>query len=246
VDDIRPLPWRIKLALQALCSIIAVFGLPVHLHLLGNGQLFWLERAVFALALLAFLNFVNFIDGIDEITVAHAAPALVLVALAPLITAIDVRLGLAATALLGAVAGFWLWNRHPARIFLGDAGSLPLGLLIGWLALVLALHGHWPAALLIILYPAADAGVTLVRRLTHGARLTQPHRDHAYQRAVDTGVPVRRVAATVALIATATAILAFIALIAPHPAIAVAALALGAAWVLLPIAYWLRRGPSPS
>ena len=143
--------------------------------------------------------------------------------------------------MLGAVAGFWLWNRHPARIFLGDSGSLPLGLLTGWLALVLGLHGHWPSAILILLYPLLDSCITLARRLARGAPLTQPHRDHAYQRAVDTGLPVRRVAAAVALISCGAATLAFVALFAPHPAIGIAALALGLVWVLLPLAGWLRR-----
>lgn len=246
-DDISPLPWTAKLAAQGACVLVALAGLPASASILPWPDLIWpnliwAERAVTALALLAFLNIVNFVDGIDEITAAHALPALALIALASLISAVPPGSGILAASGFGAVAGFWLWNRHPARIFLGDSGSLPLGLLIGWLALSLALNGRWTAAILIVLYPALDGAITLVRRLVAGQRLTQPHRDHAYQRAVDTGLSAPRVAATVALVSAATAVLALVALAAPHPAVAVGALATGLAWTLFPIMSWLRRG----
>ncbi len=237
-DDRRPLDWRAKLLLQALAAALAAALLP-------SPAIAGLPAAIgtplAALFLLAVVNIVNFIDGIDEITVAHAAPALAMVAVAGLVGTIALPDGLLAAAGLGATLGFWLWNRHPARIFLGDAGSLPIGLLLGWLALSLIGQGQLITGLLILLYPAADGGLTLARRLLRGAPLTQAHRDHAYQRAVDSGVPSPRVAATVALISTGNALLALVTLAAPHGLVAVGASLLGLAWTLLPIISWLRR-----
>jgi UDP-N-acetylmuramyl pentapeptide phosphotransferase/UDP-N-acetylglucosamine-1-phosphate transferase len=240
VDDVRPLAWRPKLAAQALAAVLAVASLPPEASLVPPA-LFWPERAVAALALVATVNIVNFIDGIDEITLAHSAPAFALAAMAASLVPAGGATGPVAAAGLGAMLGFWPWNRHPASIFLGDSGSLPLGLLLGWLALNLALAGQPVAALLMLLYPLADGGITLVRRFLAGRRLTEPHRDHAYQRAVDGGVRAPRVARTVALVSAAAAALGLASISAGNPWIAagLGALALGAVFGL--IAAWLRR-----
>lgn len=240
IDDIRPLRWRLKLVLQILFCLLAVAGLPPALRLLPLDGLYWPERAVMTVALVAMVNIVNFIDGIDEITAAHCAPALAAAALAGALSLAGPTTGLTAGAGLGAVAGFWLWNRHPARIFLGDAGSLPLGLVVGWLALRLSAEGALVAGLLIVLYPVTDATLTLAGRLMRGCNIAEPHRDHGYQRAVDSGVAVRRVSAVVALISAATAVLALVALAAPYPAVQVLALAIGLCWTVLPVVGWQR------
>ena len=92
-----------------------------------------------------------------------------------------------ALALLGALIGFAPFNRPVARLFLGDVGSLPLGLVAGWLLALLADKGHLAAALLLPLYYLADATITLLRRLARGERVWQAHRTHFYQRATDNG-----------------------------------------------------------
>ena len=83
--------------------------------------------------------------------------------------------------------GFAYFNRPAAKLFLGDVGSLPIGLLIGWLLVLLAGSGHLTAALLLPLYYLADATLTLLRRLSNGERVWQAHRTHYYQRATDRG-----------------------------------------------------------
>ena len=71
---------------------------------------------------------------------------------------------LIALALFGAMLGFAPFNRPVAKLFLGDGGSLPIGLVLGWLLLQLAGNGHLAAALLLPLYYVADATITLLRR----------------------------------------------------------------------------------
>ncbi len=243
-DDIHPLAWRPKLLAQTLCCTLAVAGLPADLRLVPIDGLFWPERGLMILALVAFMNFVNFVDGIDEITAAHVAPALGAVVLIAVAGAVEREAGLIAAAGFGAVIGFWPWNRHPARLFLGDSGSLSLGLLVGWLAIRLGSEASLAAGLLIVLYPACDALATLARRWFAGARITEPHRDHAYQQAVDGGVPVRRVAGTVALVCLLTAALAVLAALVPtHPAAKLAALGLGLATAITPLVAWRGRAP---
>jgi UDP-N-acetylmuramyl pentapeptide phosphotransferase/UDP-N-acetylglucosamine-1-phosphate transferase len=114
-----------------------------------------------------------------------------------------------ALALGGAMIGFAPFNKPVARLFLGDVGSLPIGLLLGWLLAVLAGHGYLAAALLLPLYYLADATITLLRRLARGEPILQAHRTHFYQRATDAGFSVRQIVGrvfllNVALIALAT------------------------------------------
>jgi UDP-N-acetylmuramyl pentapeptide phosphotransferase/UDP-N-acetylglucosamine-1-phosphate transferase len=105
-----------------------------------------------------------------------------------------------ALALCGAMIGFAPVNRPVARLFLGDVGSLPIGLLLGWLLVVLAGAGHFTAALLLPLYYLADATITLLRRLANGEPIWQAHRSHFYQRAMDGGFSVYQVIGRVFLL----------------------------------------------
>ena len=117
--------------------------------------------------------------------------------------------GPVALALCGAVLGFAPFNRPAkAKLFLGDVGSLPIGLLLFWLLLQLAGSSHLAAALLLPLYYIADATITLMRRLSRGERLTEAHRSHFYQLAVIRGLPVMTVVEWVCAVNVALAILA--------------------------------------
>src|SRR4029453_9183528 len=95
----------------------------------------------------------------------------------------DPALALLAATIIGAAIGFLVWNWSPARIFLGDVGGAPLGYLLGFLLLGLAVRGHWKIALILPLYFLADATITLIRRVLRGERVWQAHRQHFYQQA---------------------------------------------------------------
>ncbi len=96
--------------------------------------------------------------------------------------------------LAAATLGFLVWNWAPAKLFLGDVGSVALGYLLGWLLLGAAVDGDWAAALILPLYYLAVATITLVRRGARGAKVWRAHREHFYQRAVHGGSSHGRVA----------------------------------------------------
>jgi UDP-N-acetylmuramyl pentapeptide phosphotransferase/UDP-N-acetylglucosamine-1-phosphate transferase len=99
-----------------------------------------------------------------------------------------------ASVLAAAAIGFLAWNWHPARIFLGDSGSVPLGYLLGWLLLRLAGEGLWAPALILPAYYWADATLTLLKRAARGEKIWQAHRQHFYQQAVQGGASHAQVA----------------------------------------------------
>ena len=86
--------------------------------------------------------------------------------------------------------GFAPFNRPVAKVFLGDVGSLSIGLLLGSCLLELAYRQNVTAALLLPLYYLADATVTLLRRIARGEQFWAAHRSHFYQRATDHGFTV--------------------------------------------------------
>ena len=139
-------------------------------------------------------------DGIDGIAGSEAAAiAGGLLVLAVFGNGADPSVTLLSAAILGASLGFLVWNWSPAKIFLGDVGSVPLGYLTGFLLIGLAGAGRWKIAMILPLYFFADATITLGRRLLRGERVWEAHRQHFYQKAVirglDHAMVVRRVIA---------------------------------------------------
>ena len=207
-DDLRGLSPGIRLLAQFVAVAAGVWALP-------HGAIFqgWLPLELDAIAVALiwvwFVNLFNFMDGIDGIDGSEAAAiGLGIVLVAGAGGGVDLSIAAPAAAIAAAALGFLVWNWAPARIFLGDVGSVPLGYLLGFLLFELALRGQWRAALILPLYFLADATLTLVRRLARGERVWQAHREHFYQRAVLSGlshdaVVLRAIAANIVLIACA-------------------------------------------
>jgi UDP-N-acetylmuramyl pentapeptide phosphotransferase/UDP-N-acetylglucosamine-1-phosphate transferase len=188
-DDIWTVDVAPRLLLQTLAVGLMIASLPQELRI--DPQLpWWFERALFLLACLWFVNLTNFMDGLDWMTVAEFVPIAAGLTIAGLLGALPMHGIVVALALCGGLIGFAPFNRPVARIFLGDVGSLPLGLLFGWLLLLLAGRGHLVAALVLPLYYLADATLTLLRRIANREPFWQAHRTHFYQRATDRGFSV--------------------------------------------------------
>lgn len=188
-DDVRPLEPVPRLILQAAAVAAVIATLPYEMRIVPAFP-WWLDRAVALVGGVWFVNVVNFMDGIDWITVAEIVPVTAGLAVFGLMGALPQDATLVALALCGAMVGFAPFNRPVAQLFLGDVGSLPIGLLLGWLLVLLAGHGYFAAAALLPLYYLADASITLMRRLLNGESAMQAHRSHFYQRALDRGFGV--------------------------------------------------------
>ena len=234
IDDLKNLPVVLRLAVQAFAVGLGIAAMD------GAGPVFQgllpplLDRLAAALLWLWFVNLFNFMDGIDGIAGVEASSlgiGLVLVGAALNWPGVQVALP---ALLAAATLGFLIWNWAPAKLFLGDVGSVPLGYLLGWLLLVAAMNGAWAAALILPLYYLADATITLARRGARGAKVWQAHREHFYQRAVQGGASHGRVAAQVL---ACNAVLIVLAVLAARgfvwPALLVSAAAVAALLAML-------------
>jgi UDP-N-acetylmuramyl pentapeptide phosphotransferase/UDP-N-acetylglucosamine-1-phosphate transferase len=234
-DDMRPIGVAPRFALQALSVALVIGTLPEALRVAPFLPL-WVERLALILGGLWFVNLVNFMDGLDWMTVAEVVPITAALAIFGACGFLSATQTVVSLSLCGAMIGFAYFNRPVAKLFLGDVGSLPIGLLLGWLLIELAGRGALAAATLLPLYYLADATITLARRLRNGEKVWHAHRSHFYQRATDRGFGVRRVVSRVFAVNIALAALAFFTLFAPSILSKAAALICGAAlvgWLLL-------------
>ena len=189
VDDVRGLSAGVRLVAQGIAVTVGILILPET----RNGLEAWLGPtlwfAAVGLVWVWWINLFNFMDGIDGLAVSEVSVicgGLMLFAIVG--DGADSTAALLTAGIMGAAVGFLVWNWSPARIFLGDVGSVPLGYLSGFLLLDLAIRGRWKIALILPLYFLADATITLFRRLLNGERVWKPHRQHFYQQAVRSGL----------------------------------------------------------
>jgi len=176
IDDRRGLPARVRFGTHVFVVVagiaLSIVSIPWWMAILATFALVWV------------VNLYNFMDGSDGLAGGMAVFGFGFYAAAALF--LQPSLAVTAAAIAGAAFGFLIFNHHPAKIFLGDAGSIPLGFLAGALGFWGWQHGVWP-----IWFPAlvfapfvADATVTLARRLARGEKVWLAHREHYYQRLV--------------------------------------------------------------
>jgi len=242
-DDVRGLPAWVRLSAHLVAAALGLALLP------GAGAVFQgmlpplLDRVATALLWVWFVNLFNFMDGIDGITGVETAASGIGVALVVLSIGNDPDgSAVLALTLAAGVLAFLCWNWHPAQLFLGDVGSVPLGYLLGWLLLTLATKGLWAPALILPLYYLADATITLVRRLLRRERVWEAHRQHFYQRALGDDGNHAAVAMMVLAADMLLVLLALLALAEPRWALAGAGVVVAALLALMA----RRARPRPS
>lgn len=213
-DDRRGVPARIRLAVQLAAVALALCFYPAEL-VFPYWVPSWIAYPVIALAWVWFINLYNFMDGIDGITAIETITISFAVGFIGLKIFADTRANdltlIIALVLFGGGLGFLRHNWHPARIFLGDVGSITIGYLLGFCLLHLAAMGYWHIALTLPLYYLADSGITLATRLWYGQKIWEAHRSHFYQIAAQTA---GRHDMVVAKIAACNFILVLLALLA--------------------------------
>jgi UDP-N-acetylmuramyl pentapeptide phosphotransferase/UDP-N-acetylglucosamine-1-phosphate transferase len=220
LDDIRSISVRWRLLVQAASVVIGILFLYNNPHngLISQGLLpTYIDMAIATILWLWWVNLYNFMDGIDGITGGESASiALGLIVLAFYTAIPDAPMVYYASALLAVSLGFLFWNWHPASIFMGDVGSVPLGYFTGFLLLSLAMHGYGIAALLLPAYYLGDSTYTLLKRFFQGKKIWEAHSEHCYQRAVRQGFSHAEVVSRIMTVNIALTTLAIMAAFLPE------------------------------
>lgn len=218
IDDIRHIHGRIRLALTAAVTIAVLFtsGLGLELVKISLWRLdieipgyvaMPISVMISLFIVLGACNSANLIDGLDGLlsgVTAIMSFGFLLLAAFLALHQHSPKLGdpgrlTLAMALLGAVIGFLPWNFHPARIFMGDAGSILLGFNCGMMILLFAERGYvrWViGAIMIFGLPIFDTALTLVRRFRKRQSIFDGDRSHIYDQLVQRGMTVRQAVMT--------------------------------------------------
>jgi UDP-N-acetylmuramyl pentapeptide phosphotransferase/UDP-N-acetylglucosamine-1-phosphate transferase len=180
LDDLYGMPTAVRLAAHVCAAGVVVW------HLLSPINLAAFVALVLAVAWIA--NLYNFMDGSDGLAGGMAVAGFGAYGVAALLAG-DVALAVVCWSVCAASAAFLLYNFHPARIFLGDVGSIPLGFLAGALGLVGWRDDVWPLWFPLLVFGPfiGDATLTLVKRALRRERVWEAHREHYYQRLVRMG-----------------------------------------------------------
>jgi UDP-GlcNAc:undecaprenyl-phosphate GlcNAc-1-phosphate transferase len=188
IDDLRSLPWQLRLGVQTVTAVAAVFTLPA-----GLG---WMLRAAAVIWIVGLTNAFNMLDNMDALSAGVAWIAAGALAAASLLRADgnpSWHTALPYLMLMGALSGFLWFNRPPARIFMGDVGSTFLGFYLGLSSLGLAPEEasgaqHWEIVPCIFLVPVYDMTSVVILRLWQGRSPFHADKQHLSHRLVQLGL----------------------------------------------------------
>lgn len=189
LDDLKDLGAGVRFLTQILVVTVCL----VLMENPENGYLggvlpVWAEKIILGFGWLWFINLFNFMDGIDGISAVEIISVAGGLGVIALMVSFPDAYAFLCFIIVGAALGFLRWNWHPAKVFMGDVGSISIGFLLGWLLITMAGKGYLLVAILLPLYYLSDATITLLRRLLRGEKIWQAHREHFYQKAVQAGL----------------------------------------------------------
>ena len=208
LDDFVPLPVLPRLAAGlaiGLAVAVNAGGLPLPMGLPDIAVLGYAGIALTAVWLAGVANFFNFMDGMDGLAAGQGAAT----GVGLVVAAWSSDGSLLGLALVAACLGFLIWNRPPARVVMGDVGSLFLGFVIAGSPLLATGSDQWRGLLFVALSLALfllDPLETLARRVRGGHRIGVAHREHTYQHLVERGEDPKRVSAILVAIGFALAV----------------------------------------
>jgi UDP-GlcNAc:undecaprenyl-phosphate GlcNAc-1-phosphate transferase len=233
VDDLRRIRPITKLIAQCVAAlIVARFGFRIEILGIGSSVLHLglLSIPLTVLWIVAVTNAFNLIDGLDGLATGIAIVALFTVFAAATVLG-NLQVATVSFVLLGALLGFARYNFSPARIFLGDSGSL----FIGFMLAVLSMHGSIKSATAVLVaiplfalaVPLLDVSVSILRRWLRGAPIFSPDARHIHHRLLALGLTPGRASFVLCLVAGCFAALGLLLAFAPPPALIGMALAGG-------------------
>ncbi len=211
VDDITPLPAKLKFVVQIVAALIPAMN-GVEIRVLSNPNLFsqnayWnmglLSIPVTVLWIVAITNAVNLIDGLDGLAIGVSAISATTVLIIALLVS-EMQVAIAMAALVGACVGFMPYNINPAKMFMGDTGATFLGYILAAMSIQGLFKFYavisFAVPFLILGLPIFDTSFAFIRRIAHGQSPMQADRGHIHHRLIDMGLSQKQAVATLYVI----------------------------------------------
>tara|TARA_A100001011_G_scaffold396792_1_gene495819 strand:+ start:13234 stop:14322 length:1089 start_codon:yes stop_codon:yes gene_type:complete len=185
IKNIKPLP-RLFFHFIAIAIYVFLYLNPKIQQIYDYDKIVMYFFSVFLMfGITWFINAFNFMDGINGITSVEVIS--ICLSLITINFFLNKEINVLVFSILIIVSAFCYFNWSPASIFLGDAGSIPLGFITIFLLLELALEGMWVAAIILPLYYLMDTGITLIKRVYNKKKIWKAHKEHYYQQAIQNG-----------------------------------------------------------
>ena len=190
INDNKHVSIIYRLIIQIILALLVLLLWEplINLPLLSNIIPKWIGLTIIILFIIWMTNLYNFMDGIDGISSTQSIIIGIGVG-SCLFLSQDVNKleNILAGFFVGAGAAFLIWNWHPAKVFLGDAGSIPIGFINAILILLLFKNDLWYVALILNSYYVSDASITLLKRIINKEKPWEAHKSHFYQKAIKNG-----------------------------------------------------------
>jgi len=204
-DDIKELPPALRFCAHVIAAgyISYNFLLPYQLF---HGELsYWADFVIAFIALAGFMNIYNFMDGIDGITASesiHLSITILILSIlrGDVIIHCELIIIIASLILMCSIA-FIIYNWHPAYIFIGDVGTITIGMLLGFCLMLIAASGVklFVSVIIASLYYLADGGITILIRLVKKEKIWLPHVNHFFQQAIRQRLPHKKITTEIIL-----------------------------------------------
>ena len=194
IDDKYTLPPKYKLFGQILAAVLVVIsGFTVdfiQLPMIGKIEFGWLSIPLTILWIVGITNAINFIDGLDGLAAGVSSIALCSMLVMSIINDQVLAIGFS-VILIGGTIGFLFFNIHPAKIFMGDSGSM----FIGYTMAIISVLGLFKSItvfslivpIIILAVPIFDTSFAIVRRIAKGQKISSPDKLHLHHRLLSMG-----------------------------------------------------------
>ena len=215
IDDLKNVRAILRLMVHFFCITFYVHFYLMQKNILllniDNSFLIFVTYLFMIIGITWFINAFNFMDGIDGITAIEVI--FLTSSLLVLNYFLDIKNNILYYSIIGATIGFLIFNWSPAKIFLGDTGSIPLGFMMVHLLADFASEGYWVVVLILPMYYLMDTTFTLLIRVWKGKKFWEAHSEHFYQKAIRNGQTHRRVCYKVILLSLGLFVFAFFSII---------------------------------
>ncbi len=221
IDDIIQLKAGVKLIFQITAALVAVYyGIVIDivssLNVFGTGEYLSLGMLAIPITIfwiVAITNSVNIIDGLDGLAVGVSAISSVVMLVVSIVVA-DINIAIIMGALFGACLGFMPYNLNPAKIFMGDAGSLLLGYVLATASIIGLFKFYaivsFVVPFLVLAFPLFDTAFAFFRRILSGKNPMKPDRKHLHHRLIDMGMSQKQAVAVLYSISTVLGLVAVV------------------------------------